>query len=56
MVGSVGLLYVGMMLEKKDCRILRLYSKQWIKFKLLKSGSKQLKVGRRVMQMLEEGN
>ena len=41
MVGSVGLLYVGMMLEKKDCRVLRLYNKQWIKFKWLKSGSKQ---------------
>ena len=28
MVGSVGLLYVGMMLEKEDCWALRLYSKQ----------------------------
>ena len=28
MVGSVGLLYVGMMLEKEDCWVLRLYSKQ----------------------------
>ena len=28
MVGSVGLLYVGMILEKEDCWVLRLYSKQ----------------------------
>ena len=27
-IGSVGLLYVGMMLEKEDCWVLRLYSKQ----------------------------
>ena len=28
MVGSVGPLYVGMMLEKEDCWVLRLYNKQ----------------------------
>ena len=27
MVGSVGLLYVEMMLEKEDCWVLRLYNK-----------------------------